>query len=75
MTTAAIEMHETMIRLAKGIVRARERHGARPVPSPIAGVLAPSPFAGLLDRPTGELKASLGVWENWLKLERSKAPA
>lgn len=71
-----IELHETMIRLTKGIVSARKRLGAQhAVTGSIAAVLEGSPLAGLVNRPTSELEASIGLWENRLKLERSKAPA
>lgn len=73
MDAPLIELHETMIRLAKGIVTARERHGAQDhVQGSVITMMRPSPLAGLLDRSTSEIKASIGVWENWLKMEKAR---
>jgi hypothetical protein len=69
-----IALHETLIRLAKGIVSTRERHGCQAaVGGAIVQVLDGSPFAGVLAQPTSDLKASIGMWEHRLTLERSKA--
>jgi hypothetical protein len=66
MDRATIELHETAIRLAKGIVSARERWEKSNPSATLAVDPCQGPLTALLQMKTPKLKLAIGEWETRL---------